>query len=378
MPATITWHAFDLKSGRRGPQITTKQLGRFGRIIGEPTECQLTVRVYDPALDVDTPYPTTSGHVPGALAGTMPGRSLLVALNDAEQPIWAGLVLRRTSGADEWVQVSASTLEHYLSRRFVGDLSFTGADQAAIVAGIIDGVAVDGIGFIVDAPDTGITRDRDYFDDEDKTALSVLQDLMGVEDGPELTVDLVWANASRTRLAYVVRVRQQLGASPAVPVEFTLPGSVTSFEFIEDYTEGNGANDVLATSSGEGDIRPTSEHHIAADYIAGGWAKFEERFEPSTSITRTSVLDAHAAEELTLMKDGLNELSLVANLDAAPRLDSDWRLGDVISASLTCPRFPAYTGPDGGLVPGFTSRVRVVGWEADYDERTITPRVRPV
>jgi hypothetical protein len=379
---TVTWHAFDLKTGSRGSQLVTQQLGTFGRIIGEVTECNLDVRVYDamlddPALHTIT-YPTTAGLIPGALAGTLPGRSLLVALNEAEQPIWGGMAITRDRTANEWVNVSAYTLEHYLGRRFVGDMSFTDVDQAQIVAGIIDGIAVDGIGLVIDAPDSGQLRWGDYLDSDDKTALSALQDLMGLDGGPEFTVDLEWTDDDRTRLQYVFRCRTRLGSAPTAPVEFTMPGCVTDLSVTEDYTEGNGANDVLATSSGQGADRLTSDHHVAQDLLDGGWVRYDYRYQPAASVDDLQTLDDHATEQLAMMQDGLNEFSLVANLDQAPRLDQDWHLGDDITASFTCPSFPASTGPDGDLVPGFSGRARVVGWEANYDERTITPKVRTV
>lgn len=375
---SVTWHAFDLLTGRRGPQLSTAQLGAFGRIIGESTDCTLDVRVYDPTLETDPRYPTAAGQIPGAVAGTEPGRSLLVALNEIEQPIWGGLVLRRGSTEGPTVNVSASTLEHYFGRRFVGDLSFTDTDQGQIAAGVIGGLAVDGLTFTVDAPASGVLRDRDYFDDEDKSVLSVLQDLMGVEAGPEFTVDLAWADDAHTTLSYVVQVRNRIGAAPAVPVAFTMPGCIQAYTLNEDYSEGNGANDVLATSSGQGDARPTSEHHVEADYLAGGWAKFEYRFEPSTSIEDTATLDDHAAEQLALMKDGLVEFTLEANLDAAPRFGSDFRLGDDLMMVVTSARHPSYLDADGAQVPGLTARVRCVGVSIDYDARTITPQVRLV
>jgi hypothetical protein len=373
---TVTWHTFDLRTGRRGPQLTTQQLGAFGRIIGESTDCSLDVRVYDPGMETDPRYPTAAGAIPGAIAGTEPGRSLLVALDELDQPVWGGLVLRRVSTEAETVSVSCSTLEHYFGRRFVGDLSFTDTDQGQIAAGVIDGLAVDGLSFTMDAPPSGVFRDRDYFDDEDKTVLSVLQDLMGVEGGPEFTVELEWADEDHAALSYVVQVRNRIGVAPAVPVAFTMPGCIQTYTLTEDYSEGYGANDVLATSSGQGNVRPTSDHHVETDYLSGGWAKYEYRYEPSTSIIDTETLDDHAAEQLALMKDGLVEFELTANLDAAPRFGSDWHLGDDLTLAVTSPRHPSYLDADGAQVPGLTARVRCVGVSIDYDARTITPQVR--
>ncbi|MGH8965001.1 MAG: hypothetical protein ACRDXB_06690, partial [Actinomycetes bacterium] len=223
---------------------------------------------------------------------------------------------------------------------------------------------------------SGTKRDRVYHDDEDKTVASILQDLMGVEGGPEWTIDLEWADETHTLLTPTVRVRDRLGAASDLPeAVFELPGPVTAFAYVEDYTGDHGANDVLAVSSGEGDARPTSTHQVAQDLLDAGWAVFEDRFTPSTSITETATLDVHAAAELAAVRDGLHELTLDAHLDTAPRVGEQFRLGDDVTAFLTGPRFPAHTGPDGDQVPGYLRNVRCVGWEIDLDARRLKPRL---
>ncbi|HET6816893.1 MAG TPA: hypothetical protein VFH66_06665 [Mycobacteriales bacterium] len=377
----VTWHAFDLKSGRRGPQMTTQQMGAFGRIIGDVTDCNLQIRCYDSERDSGDGLPTIDYATPGWDAGTAPGRALLVALDEDEIPLWGGLVLTRPSDGTEWVEVDLVTLEHYFGRRYVGYLDFfgdsgEGVDQASIAQQLIEPTLPDGLPFTFDAPLSGTLRQMSYSDDEDKTVLAALQELMALEGGPEFTVDLEWTDDTHTALSYVVRVRNRLGVAPTVPVQFTMPGCVTAFTFTEDYSEENGANDVLATSSGQGEGRPTSAHHVASDAIAGGWPKYELRFQPAASVLDDGLLDAAAEEELALTTYGLQEFTLTSTLADAPRVAVDWRLGDDITVQVTSARFPAYIGPDGDLVAGFVGRGRVVGWDADFDAGTIAPKVR--
>lgn len=364
----ISWHSFDLRTGRRGVGVVTQQRGSLKRIIGESTDAQVDVSCWNdgaPRPDWDI--------------STQPGTTMLVALDDeSEKIIWGGMVLRRVSGSGEWVQVNLATLEHYFERRYVGDLGYIDVDQATIADGLLGELATDGLNFTIDALTSGTALTRTYADDEDKTVLSALTELSGIEGGVEFTVDLEWTDDTHTQINRIVRVRNRIGSAPELPTQWTMPGCVTDFELIEDYTNDYGANDVLAVSSGEGDTRPESGHIVASDLIAAGWARFEMRYTAAASITDFETLIAHGNATLSDVKDGLTQLSLTADLDTAPRLNVDWWLGDDIEAVLTCPRFPEQIGPDGGHVAGYSRRVRVVGWEIDHDSRVLTPTVREV
>lgn len=368
---SVTWHSFDLRSGRRGPQLVVQAAGEFGRIVSESTEATIAVSCWDAETEKERS---------GWNAGTLPGRVMLVALDELQQPVWGGLVLRRVSNAGTWVTCTANTLEHYLDRRYVGDLEFADAtDQATIAAGVIDTLAVDGLNLTVDATATGATLDgRLYADSEDKTVLTALTELAAADTPLEYTVDLAWTDDTHTVLERILRIRSRIGTSRPEPVVFAMPGPVRNFEFTEDYSAEFGANDVMAISSGEGDARPTSSHHVATDLLANGWARFESRFTPATSITDVDQLDAAAAAELSDMEAGISQLQLEANLDTAPQIDRDFWLGDDITAELTCPRFPQYVDADGRLQPGFVHTARCVGWSVDLTARVLKPTLREI
>lgn len=369
---SISWCSVDLLSGRRGPPLVTSVMGSMGRSIGEATE--LT------GLPVLCWYGDTGTPVPGWDPATLPGRTMAVAVDDdTDQPVWGGMVQRRRSTKGAWVQLDLATLEAYFDRRYVTDHVYTATAQGAIIAGVLAAdVIPTGVQLILDAQSATV-RDRTYVDDEDKNATEILQELAGVEGGPEFTVDLEWADEDHMLLNRVVRVRDRIGTAAVRPVSrFELPGSVNDFEYVEDYTTENGANDVLATSSGEGDVRPESAHQVATDLLAGGWARFENRFTPSTSITDVATLNAHALAELTEMRDGLAQFTLELALETAPRVGVDFHLGDDVMLVLTCPRFPERIGPDGEPVPGYEKSVRCLGYEVDYDGGTVKPVLRDV
>lgn len=375
----VTWHSFDLRSGRRGPEVTTRRLGQVSRILCEATETQIEVQIpAEAALHAEWK------------SATQPATVMLVALDDDETPIWGGLVYRRVATGDEWASLNLVTLEAYLDRRYVNaNLTYTNADQVSVIAKeVIETTLADGIEFTIDAPFSNWRRDRTYLVDEDKTILSVIQELAEVENGIEFTVDLGWADGDgHVLLDRIIRIRNRVGTAylgnfgveTNNPVAvFHMPGSVTNFEYLEDYGTEFGANAVLAVSSGEGDTRPESMLHIAGGVVAtygGLMAMFERRFTPSTSIVETATLDAHASAELQQTWDGMNELTLEANLDVAPRVNADWFLGDDVAVSLTCRRFPERTNSDGEVVPGYQANVRCIGWEVDFDARRLRPRL---
>lgn len=355
-PLRVTWHSFDLRTGARGQQLPAQQPGSFSRILCEASDSQVAVRI-----------------VPGWDEATLPGRTMLVALDQEEKPVWGGLVFRRVSDAGDWSTCSIATLEAYFDRRFVTDQTYTSTGQTLIAEGLIDSVATDGVELVVDATASTHSRDRAYFEDEDKTVLSVLQELAGVEGGIEFTVDLDWTDTGHNMLKRTMRVADRIGTATDTPTAvFTMPGSVKDFSYVEDFSSDHGANAVRAVSSGEGDTRPESRWMTA---LQPGWARFERIITPSTSIIDAAVLDAHAHAEVAQTWDGMNELTLEANLQTAPRVGEDWYLGDDVGAALTCPRFPQRMDADGAVVPGYQAVVRAIGWEMDLDADVIKPRL---
>jgi hypothetical protein len=362
-----TWHAVDLRTGKRGPQLQMQQRGTVSRIIGEQTDAQAAVLCWDE----ERQRPVEEWRY-----WTEPGRMLALLVDDDDRPIWGGVILRRIPDETVWVPLAMATLEHYLDRRYSGALSIN-ADQATIAAALAQAtVDTEGVPFTIQALPTGVVRERTYLDSDDKTTLSLLTDLMNLQNGIEFTVDLEWTDNTNTVLRYVLRISSRIGKALPAPARFEHPGPVQKFTVPQDYTRENGANDVLAVSSGEGDARPQSQHYVDEDKLAAGWVRYERRWTPSTSITDTGTLDSYAAEDLNEKTDGLVELTLVADLGTAPRLNVDWWLGDDITAAITAPSLPARTSPDGAVLPGYEERVRVVGWTMDLDGRTLTPNLR--
>lgn len=310
-------------------------------------------------------YETQAASLPALSAppnwrqATRPGAVWLVCLDDdGTTPLWGGMVIDRETDHTGQVQLALATPEAYFDRRFVGDRTYTGTAQNLIAKDLVEAyvktAAMAGIAIRVQVVGgNGTPRDRSYKAVEDKTVYSVLGDLAGVIGGPEWTVG--WENVNNliTPVFYVgnrIGVPAPSGLGPAA--QFYLPGSVSSASVKESYTSQLGANRVIAVSSGVDDARPQSSQKSNTTDLR---PSFEYRWSPSTSITDTSTLDAHADRALAAMKDGGLGLEITANRAEAPKLGRDWSIGDDIGFDLISPAWP-----DGIYGVG-----RCVGWRMD-------------
>jgi hypothetical protein len=152
-----------------------------------------------------------------------------------------------------------------------------------------------------------------------------------------------------------------------------MPGPVKSFQLVEDFTDGKGANAIMAVSSGVGTSRPQSSLQVFADPQR---PTIEFRWTPSTSITDTATLNTYAAAALTQIRQGSVTLSMsaVASDPACPKLGADWGLGDDLGYNIggqdangveTVPAFPG----------GITGTARAIGYTLAVTE---TPILTPV
>lgn len=291
-------------------------------------------------------------------------RRMIVAVL-AGEPIWAGTIVRRRRGTDATARLATVTLEGYLDKRYVGDHTWSAQDEASVIgAGLIgDANTSEGISLTVDAPATGTLRDRIYLATDDRTVLSALQSLMGVSGGPEWTIGLSW-NATQTAVIKTFTMRPRIGFATTEPVAvFSSAGDASArYDLEEDYTDGRGANHVVATSSGEGDTRPQSSAARDEDLIALG-PRVECRFTPSTSTSATATLDAHAQQALALMAQGARVWQISARADADPVLGRDWVAGDDIGYDLTGHGHPQ----------GVTGVARAIGWRLDPHAGVVVP-----
>jgi hypothetical protein len=362
----VTWLGADLVSGQIVEELPNlRPSGALSSLLAAYTSTAFSL-----------PVPLGGHGAPPRnwLGATEPGRTMLVAVL-GDRPVWAGIVLTRRGGTVATVDLGCVSLEGYLDRRYVRDHSWTGQDEASVIAaGLVGDAQVEGIGFTVDAPATGTLRDRDYADRDDVTVYQRLRELMAVIGGPEWTVVLDWTTANQTAVKKIIRVRKRIGYASAAPNAVFATGSASAvlssvgaseatYELAEDYSSGKGANHIVATSSGEGDSRPQSAPARDTALIAAGWPRWEYRYSAGSSILDTATLNAHAQSTLGIMARGARPLTITARADAYPMLGTDWSAGDDVGYELTGHRHPA----------GLTGVARAVGWELDPAAGTVSP-----
>lgn len=295
--------------------------------------------------------------------------TFLVALSDPLEneprglPVWGGMVTSREPNESSEVPISLATAEDYLNDRYVGDVTYTGWVQNDIVEDLVVRYVKTGAkpGLpirVVKLPGTNPVRTRTYLDKDDKTVYAVLEELSGIIGGPEWTIGWEWVDEQK--LGLVLYVGARIGSpAPAglLPASwFHLPGNVQKARVLDDYRRGEGANDVMAVSSGAADARPQSTHHTSP---GDGRPTIEFRWSPSTSITEQATLEGHAARALAGMKDGTVALAITANQDHEST--TPFNLGDDVGFDLTSPAWP----------DGISGTARVLGIE--WTNTTITP-----
>lgn len=353
-PLELAWYGCDLRTGRIIEDLpAVRPTGTLSRRLGTPTS---------------TSFELALGGAPrGWEAATDQGRTLLVAVDKAtDQPIWPGIVLTREGGSEQTVTLGAATPEVYLDRRYTGDQTLIQQDQADVIAALMTApLASGGPPFVMDAPPTGSLLDFSLLDTDDRTALSAMQEIMGLDGGPEWTIDVAWAD-DRNGFVLPVRVRPAIGTqNPQPEATFDYPGCVTSYTLAESYEAGKGATVVQARGEGEGAGRISSTAQIATDLEAAGWPRYVYRFTPATGITDPNQLNAHASSALALMATGAKAWTIDAVASRAPRLGRDWNLGDTVRIAVeTSPRHPA----------GANVVARAWSWELD----PAADRLRPI
>lgn len=353
MPMELDWYGCDLATGQIVedlPYLTPA--GTLSRQLGRSTSATFGLSL--------------GGAGREWAAATAPGRSLLVGVDRyTGLPVWPGIVLTRGGGSAQTVDLGAATPEAYLDRRYTGTQTLVGVDQAAVVTALMTAPLSQGPPFVMDAPPTGTTMDYTALDSDDKTALSALGEIMAMDGGPEWTVDVAWADASRSGFVLPVRVRPKIGSQSSTPeAVFDFPGCVSSYRLTESYEQGKAATVVTARGEGEGDARLTSAAQIATSLEAGGWPRYVHRYTPASGITDPAQLDAHARASLAVMATGASVWSADAVASRAPRIGRDWGIGDMVRLSITSsPRHPA----------GAEIVARAWAWDLDPGADTVRP-----
>lgn len=312
------------------------------------------------------------------------GASVLAFYDDAdgmEQHAiqWAGYVNGATpQAAQDLVELSLVTLDGYMDRRYVGDESFSSGWRAVVrnivTNNVITTMSEPGIdGLLLDYTGDGeLVTDSNgdpliWQNTDNTTVLGRINQLIG-KFGGEFTIEWAWSADGQSIVPTLVlgdRIGQVATlASPAVTFEY--PGMVGDASQARDYSDGRGANKIVAFSSGEGTVTPYAQPVYAADFE--GRPTFEYRYSPLTSESDTLILARYASQAVKILGPGARPMTVsLATTDPKAmlgrRLGVDWRLGDDVGYVI------------GSSIPAFPGGVAGVGRVVAYEinEATINP-----
>lgn len=352
-PVVLAWYGCDLRTGQIVEDLPSlKPAGPLTRRLGQHTSASFELGL--------------GGAPAGWEEATDEGRTMLVGVDTlTDQPVWAGMVLTREGGSGRTVSLGAATPEAYLDRRYTADQTLIQQDQAAVVTALMTAPLTNGPPFIMDAPATGVLMDYTVTDADDRTVLSALTEISGMDGGPEWTVDVAWADAAHSGFVLPLRVRPAIGLQyPDPEAVFDFPGSISAYTLTESYEQGKGATVVQARGEGEGASRLTSAAQVATALETGGWPRYVYRYTPASGITSPAQLNAHASKSLGIMQTGASVWAVDAVASRSPRLGRDWGIGDTVRIAIdTSPRHPR----------GADIVARAWAWELDPGADRVKP-----
>lgn len=283
-----------------------------------------------------------------------------ILLTRGSTVLWGGIVVKRERTLQgDGLTLTLASIEHYFDSVYVGDHTYSQWEQTWIASDLVTSTLKDHRFMIdVETASSSVRRDRTYEESSDKTLLSVLQELSNVQNGPEWCTS--WKAADGGYVP-VLTVADRIGS--VTPVTTFDESVMTSFKIVEDYTNGYGANMVVAVGDTTGEERLRSDTMVAEQSYR---PVVEHVVRPSSSITQKETLNAHASASLQQLRDGTNTMSMTLSLLSAPIVYEEWRPGDVVAWTVT---------DDDGRFAGFDhGEARIVGYDIDFSGVwTITP-----
>jgi hypothetical protein len=335
-----SWIAVDALTGKKWGDLPDFTIDSASLIFGQTQ----TANGSYPVASDSTPVDWLLGSVPWSVA-------ILLISDAAPNPVAGWYINQRVRSEGDVLTIPLVTGEGYFERRYVGTPgAFNQVDQNTIAVSLVTSYAaaapsgstgLSGLPITVNVIGAaGTLRDRtNYLDVNDQSLSTALQELMGVQGGPEYTV--TWQHLSGPERWFpVFNVGTRIGSpvtaglGPQAVFEMagtSTGGSVTSVAFTEDYSSGKGANFVTATGMTAADGTRPQQSVSAADARRPA---LEYRWNPSTSITSTSDLLAHALQTIPLMKDGSRALTLSTIASEGPIFGLDWFMGDTVGYSI--------------------------------------------
>lgn len=365
LPAAVyRYWVCDLRTGNKIAQLPLKPGGA------------LTDRISDVGT---VPFTCDQGAVlekGGDFIGTTtPGRTLVVVEREYEGDsvsdiLWAGIVNNRVAGSDPEGTLNTGTVATYLASRFIGThtyLAGPGDTDDQIIADLLADAAPEGVPFILDTACPTVRAIR-YLEPEQKTVLDGLKALSDMEDGPEWRVITRWKTPDRLAVEHVFLARPRLGFAGTPNIRFDFPGCVNKYDIEDDYTQGHGANHIVAVTQDGAESTPARDEQGITQQ---GWVRWEERPQATGDLDAAG-LDGVAKEGLTKKARGQTVASLILSMTYAPQYGRDWTLGDNALFFVAAPE-PGSDPPSPRDPGGRQQVIRVIGVALDTQNDILTP-----
>ena len=296
----------------------------------------------------------------------VPWRVVIVAVDERDNIVWPGIPYSDPSSSRTTVSFPCLTPEAYLGRRYSGACTYTWADQITIARDLVAACAdAEGIPMEFDCPPSGVMLPEVvYENDENSRVLSRLQELSSGENGFNWIVDVIWADAERTRVKFVFRTGYpHLGNRTEEPEHvFAMPGNVVDFQHANSWGADDAATYVVGIGDGNAEAKLLSTPVVDHAREAAGYPRLEAR--PRFS----NVADQNMLNDLTRgyaaqLFGGQDVLTLEAKNRGPGTVLGHLTLGDTAQVDVVAPT---------KTVKGI--RV-VVGWSLNTRADTYKPTV---
>jgi hypothetical protein len=362
--AVYRYWVCDLRTGNKIAQLPLRPSGELPERIGDVSTAQFACDQYD-ALKMCGDF----------IGVTTPGRTMVIVEREykgdsTSDILWAGIIVLRQAGSATDAQLNCSTIASYLNRRHVGTHTYSagpGETDGKIITDLLGDAAAEGLDFILDV-DCPTLRAVRFLATENKTVLQALQDLAAMDGGPEWTIKAQWTDASRTSVDLVFVARTQLGWSGTPNARFDFPGCINSYEVDDDFSEGHGANYVIALNSAGG-AAPAARDNTAI--TQQGWPRWEQLVTPSGDLNIAGLTGA-AQAALKWRARGQITNSVKVSLTYGPQYRRDLELGDNATWFVSAPK-PGEDPPSPRHPDGHQETIRVIGISLDIPNDTYTP-----
>lgn len=330
----LSWRTIDPKTGRTVEELPGAHL--------RSDLCQIIGR--GEPVTIELPWPDRFPE--RWRVALTPGRMVLICEDESTGRIWwGGLVTEQAYGNGPTLSVTAAAPENLLARTFVPSRTWTQVPQTQIMADLGLSWLATHLGGRVEIGASVYSRDRSYKDEDDKSRLDAMQDLMGVINGCEFTT--WWESRGDGTVGVVAAAADRLGyrVTPDRGVEHEIYPE--EWSLTRSYAAGKGAPIVRASTTPEGTEDGQAEKITAearaSDLLAAGWVPLEERFSPETGSKNVEIIKQYADGRLADLREGTVALEVKLLVEDFP---AGIRLGDDISLILQNPDMPPNDSPN--------------------------------